>query len=431
MSEPKGQYLLSIEPIPPKGVEPSQVACSEDNSPAYFVGSTAPNNVEQEVNPVTPPDQCIKTIAKQLVAGEQRELLVAIHGYNMSIGTYQQGEQPGAGVKGWYQDIWHHIAENGLDRSGLMLIGYRWPSERIRGEHTPPYGDDTLGAKIRSAQRALPKALKLVLIGAVALLVLLVAVALLTDWLRGAVLGTGGVALLIVAVMLLSIILTLFLLRIAGYFRDRYRANNFGVAELVELFRHLDRAILEATPEGRWKDAGADSVEAYWDNNRIKLSFIGHSMGSFVVTDTVRILSDVFDKHSIGNLALDGGAAKQPTREIGDVFSLERLVLVSPDIPAEAIISSRANFLRSSLRRFKEAYLFTNEGDMALKLASTAANYASFPASTRERGYRLGNVTVRIPEDSLDAQSHRYGIVNLMSLQKGDNSKASFLRYLY
>ncbi|NJR51228.1 MAG: hypothetical protein HC780_18285 [Leptolyngbyaceae cyanobacterium CSU_1_3] len=38
---------------------------------------------------------------------------------------------------------------------------------------------------------------------------------------------------------------------------------------------------------------------------RIRLSFIGHSMGAFVVTNAVRILSDVFDPGSIGSLDVD------------------------------------------------------------------------------------------------------------------------------
>jgi len=92
--------------------------------------------------------------------------------------------------------------------------------------------------------------------------------------------------------------------------------------------------------------------------------------------------------------------------------------LVSPDIPAETIISGRANLLSSSLRRFEETYLFSNEGDMALKLASTVANYASFPARTREGGYRLGNVVVRYPDAKKRQKGNlRYGIVNFEPTQ--------------
>jgi hypothetical protein len=178
-------------------------------------------------------------------------------------------------------------------------------------------------------------------------------------------------------------------LRLVGYFRDSYRATNFGVSDLVELIRQIDNTLVQSSPEKELADQ-----KSSWQNNRIKLSFIGHSMGAFVVTNTVRILSDVFDHNSIGSI--DASTPdKKPSGDIGNVFSLGRLVLVAPDIPAETIISGRANFLQSSLRRFDEAYLFSNEGDMALKLASTAANYFSYPSKTQAGGYRLGNVCIR------------------------------------
>jgi hypothetical protein len=149
-------------------------------------------------------------------------------------------------------------------------------------------------------------------------------------------------------------------------------------------------------------------AESYWKRRPIKLSFIGHSMGAHVTTQTIRILSDVFDPRSIGKVG--DQSEKMPSSRIGRVFCLGRLVLVSPDIPVLAITSGRSNFLRSSLRRFEEAYLFSNEGDLALRLASTAANYFSFPARTRTQGYRLGNVTVKA--SGSDGKT-LFGIVNL------------------
>lgn len=151
----------------------------------------------------------------------------------------------------------------------------------------------------------------------------------------------------------------------------------------------------------------------YWDKKRIKLTFIGHSMGGFVTTQVVRILSDVFDPKAIGNVE---SLEKRPSSSIGRVFCLGRLILVSPDIPVNAILSRRSNFLRSCLRRFEEAYLFSNEGDVALRLASTTANYFSFPACTRVQGYRLGNVTVNLPGED------KYGIVNLEKLLSSEIS---------
>ncbi|MEQ8962078.1 MAG: alpha/beta hydrolase, partial [Coleofasciculus sp. C2-GNP5-27] len=168
---------------------------------------------------------------------------------------------------------------------------------------------------------------------------------------------------------------------------------NYGVVDLVELIRQIDQAVIERRQS---------------EDIRIKLNFLGHSMGCFVVTNVVRILSDVFDTESIN---------KQPSNYIGRGFSLGRLILVAPDISIDSIMPVRSNFLRSALRRCEEAYLFSNEGDLALRLASTAVNYISFPAKTRFRGYRLGNLTVQRFADQYDYRNQRltekdYGIVN-------------------
>jgi hypothetical protein len=119
----------------------------------------------------------------------------------------------------------------------------------------------------------------------------------------------------------------------------------------------------------------------------------------------VRILSDVFDTASVD---------KRPDSNIGDVFCLGRLLLASPDIPVLTIISSRANFLAASLRRFSESYLFSSEGDIALRTASTTANYIAFPSKTQARGYRLGNVALQNKQGDIDD----YGLINLRSLDR-------------
>ncbi len=389
ISSNKSSYLLSIEEIPADG----------SSFPAYFAGSTAPNNVEDLPDAtVKNPKDNIQKIATFLCAQKNPEILIAVHGYNTALGDFSSADigPTGRGVKGWYQQIRNHIVQHCHSKSeGLVFIGYRWPSEQINGT-----GQDSLGNKLEYAQQSLPVVLKVVSFLAIALLFGLSLVAL-TGQLTGSVLwSVVGMFLVIVATLFLSFVFTLFVLRIVGYFRDTYRASNFGVPDLVELIRQIDKAVMAVTPHGSARP-------------RIKLSFIGHSMGGFVVTNTVRILSDVFDPQSIGSLGSisnSQGEAKLPSADIGNVFSLGRLVLVSPDIPAETIISGRANYLSSSLRRFEETYLFSNEGDMALKLASTAANYASFPANTREGGYRLGNVVVRSPQ--APEGSPRYGILN-------------------
>jgi hypothetical protein len=208
-------------------------------------------------------------------------------------------------------------------------------------------------------------------------------------------------------------ILTLLALRVSNYFRDTYRSTNYGVADLIELIRQLD-ATLVRRANGRW------------EKPLIKLSFIGHSMGAFVVTQTIRVLSDIFDQRSIATLDLNQ-RTPPPSGEIGNVYHLGRLVLVAPDISAESIISGRGNTLRTSLRRFEEAYLFTNEADLALRIASTVANYFSFPTNTQDGGYRLGTVMVRQP-NCTGNRIERYGILNQTDEKLID--RQTFLDYL-
>ncbi|KMM17823.1 hypothetical protein [Synechococcus sp. GFB01] len=73
---------------------------------------------------------------------------------------------------------------------------------------------------------------------------------------------------------------------------------------------------------------------------------------------------------------------------------LERLILVAADIPVWAITTGRSNYLASCLRRFRNTFLFVNDADMVLRLASTLANYFVFPSGTRIGGYRLGNLSI-------------------------------------
>lgn len=202
------------------------------------------------------------------------------------------------------------------------------------------------------------------------------------------------VALFFGLVSLCSIVLALILLRKSNYPRDRFRAFNYGVMDLVEFIRQLEQGIKE-NPEKS-------------DKPKIHLSFIAHSLGSEVVTQTIRILTNVFDRD-------------RDDRYINDFFKLERLVLVAPDIPVESILSGRANFLQYSLSRVAEAYIFSNEADLALRMASTAANYFSFPSKSRFRGYKLGNITAKHFDGQNDKRNRRlkqlndYGIVNLNS----------------
>ncbi|MEM9212940.1 MAG: alpha/beta hydrolase [Cyanobacteria bacterium P01_F01_bin.150] len=383
------------------------------NIPGYFAMSTAPANIED--NPMgMDKDICcgyeaiahiaqrIYDMSEEFDSNENPELVVTIHGYNTSQ----------ASVEDWFKNIFTHV--NRVDshiknKRNVVFLGYRWSSENIQLASL---------SGIINAILALPVSPRIFLrVGFIFSLVMLSCMLLSgNDWVDSIfLLG------LVLSIFSSTIVITLVILRLVVYFRDVYRATNFGVPDLVELLRKLDNAIIQRTAQdieqekpALSKDQTFQEAVDYWDRQRakkIKLTFIGHSMGGLVVTNTVRILSDVFDTRSI---------AKQPSASIGYVFQLERLILASPDIPILTIVSNRANFLSSSLRRFTETYLFSSEGDIALRIASTAANYFTFPSATRSRGYRLGNVAIRPRnfDGQISSEQTDYGLVNLNSLTK-------------
>jgi hypothetical protein len=407
--------LLSIEKIDTNPAVPF---------PCYFVMSTAPINIEDSNNVfegAVSKEESSAALAEMTAYLKRNhadaEVLVMVHGYN----TGREN------VRKWYRDAAIDITRRYPKLpKGLVLIGYRWSSEQMNGDES---GD--VKFKRKSARQSLPEIMdyiyKFSFMGTIAGIAgsfigygLLLAKGV--SWLAILVIFSG---LFTVAMLAFAPLGTILALRLSNYFRDTFRANQYGAADLVELIRQLDDGLVEEVT-----NPDRTARENYWENHRIRLSFVGHSMGAFVVTNAVRVLSDVFDRPSIGGLGLGAEAKKRPSSKLGNVFSLGRLVLVAPDISSETIISGRANFLQSSLRRFEEAYLFCNEGDMALRLASTTANYFSFPAKTRDGGYRLGTVTVR--EASALRKIEMAGIINL--LPNGELVKENvraFLSYLY
>ncbi len=451
--------------------------------PAYFIRSTAPANVEDLVNQVDRDLPTIKDVVESLYQSvlsgrSDPSLVIAIHGYN----TGPVGTPKDSILEGWYQPLCHFASNDPAIRksqNNATFIGYRWPSESLSQDNIR-----------KDAFSATPFLLRILFWAGVGftLLSLLLLFLLQKPW---------PIFLTILGVMGASIVLSLYLLRITVYFRDHYRATNFGVTDLVEVIRKLDQGLIDRKMQETMTDTffyerigqkvegtqvydldtftrlmtcvrrelsrrqdlvleaddpkfrrfltrlkmdcdvpsgistevlteviqrlvilqglEYDRAEQFWRKNIIKLSFIGHSMGGHVTTQVIRILSDVFDPNSVGTVS-GPAVEKLPSARVGRVFSLGRLILVSPDIPTLAIQSGRANFLRSALRRFEEAYLFSSEGDLALRLASTAANYFSFPARSRYHGYRLGNVSIRPWFDSQrrrQRRTERYGVVNL------------------
>ncbi len=378
-------------------------------SPGYFVMSSAPPNIEEaresDESLQRQAQKGVKEIADHLYRmmatspEGDAELVITVHGYNTSRDS----------VEAWYKNIFKYVNchDKGIQASSNhVFIGYRWPSEKVKL------------SRLLEALLALPPLPRDILVVGIVGLIGLVVLQCITfgTTLWGRILS--GVFGLGAALGLLM--LALVVLRLVVYFRDNYRANNFGVLDLVELLRQIDYAMVQRTAEEMFPGVAQASpidqskamtqAQNYWarrtqTNQKVKLSFIGHSMGAFVVTNVVRILSDVFDNNSVN---------KHPDSNVGDVFRLERLVLASPDIPVLTIVSSRANFLASSLRRFSESYLFSSEGDIALRIASTAANYIAFPSRTQARGYRLGNVALQNPSGT----PADYGLINLPHLDQ-------------
>jgi hypothetical protein len=325
--------------------------------PTYYIESTAPIDS----------DLAVQQIAAALANAADPNLVVMVHGFN----------NPEPDVLRMYTAAARAIeADDALrTRSGLVCVGYRWPSEKM-------------GQPFHGTWDALPTLPTWILYAGAALAVV--------PFLLFYLLADAGhcprecsqpfwnvvdhvVAML--GLILAGLVLAAALLRTIVYFRDTYRATNYGAPDLVQIVRAIDSEIVRLRGDGG-------------PTNDIQLSFIGHSMGGFVVTNTIRVLSDVFLRPLQDVNDYGAHAPSLPSPNIGNVFCLKRFVLASPDIPAETLLSNRGNFLASALARFDEAYLFSNEGDEVLRQISTLANYFVFPTKSRDYGFRLGNVEI-------------------------------------
>jgi pimeloyl-ACP methyl ester carboxylesterase len=348
--------------------------------PTYFIESTAPNNVDDTDRISTDPlpdlqliadsDDAVRQIAGDLAKGDDPNLVVMVHGFNNPKVDVLKTYTAAALAVNRDQAIQR--------RNGLVCLGYRWPSEKI-------------GQPWRGTWDALPTLPTWILYLGAALAVapfLLYFLAYgMPDIFRLARNLVADHIVTLIGLTLAGLVLTAALLRVIVYFRDNYRASNFGIPDLIQIIRAIDREVVELR-------RGLGEGDAH--HRKVQLSFIGHSMGGFVVTNTIRTLSDVFvtPVESLNAFGAAGPTPHPDMQAIGNVFKLKRFVLVSPDIPAEALLSNRGNFLASSLSRFEEAYLFSNEGDEVLRQISTLANYFVFPTKNRNHGFRLGNVEI-------------------------------------
>ncbi|KZL51285.1 hypothetical protein A2T98_03015 [Nodularia spumigena CENA596] len=348
-----------------KGTSPS------GDTLCYYVTSTAPKNVEDEDKQIDIEKQKEKLaeIVDHL-AEENSEIVIFIHGY---ANEQKYTEEICQKMLKYADALKNNSQEknNNDEKKKIVFLGYFWPSEKPFTEWC-------------NVVTFLPYLFKWLFFTPPLLFLITFVISLILPQCKIllSILNSYNLLWYLAAFAFFVIVFTLVLLRSLTYFRDSYRATNYGVPDLVEILRQIEQFV---------KRKGQNETK------KIKLNFIGYSMGCFVATNTIRILSDVFDDNAI---------ERNPGSNIGNVFCLGRLVLVAPDIPLLTITSGRANFLRSSLRRCEEAYVFCNEGDLALRLASTIANYISFPAQKRKNGYRLGNISVK-------SKDEEYGIIKL------------------
>jgi hypothetical protein len=396
------------------------------NFKAYSLESTAGTEIGYEI-PYSKKtsegvQEIIDFIAERVEQIEENstaivELVVQIHGYNTDTETFEKERSIAAAelVK-----IQHKFNNKGKENQITIFLAYHWPSKKVN--------PCTIFQGILPAFWQLPGWIKW--IGIVGLFRLLIDIfikikSILSldlnwlqnfkflsfietfnniqskntgDWIR--VISSGFLLLGFRLTAIIAVIgFFLVLLRLVGYFQDNYRATHYGVLDLVQFFRTF-----EFLTRGKKESSEKFNECLGRQENRINISFVAHSMGAFVTTNTIRILSDVFDNgDSNSNLIIDTIDGKlspstKPSSHIGECFNLNRLVMVSPDIPVNAILDNRSNFLASSLVRFKESYLFSNEADMVLLLLSTVANYISFPSTVDQMGYKLGNIGVKNPE---------------------------------
>ncbi len=361
--------------------------------PAFFIESTAPDNQdEKDGDTLETPEFCVKfdsvdaaveSIAEQLAEQAHPKLVITVHGFNSPRPTV---------LKSLTRSFLAVNVDQALYDHGVICMGYRWPSEHM----FRPW---------KSGIAAAP----FFLIG-------VLAAALIAFYLVNFVFDLCGfswfIRVLLTAFTAVATVvpLTLFALRLIVYFRDQYRATTYGVPDLVDVIRLVDDALAR-----KFENAGQPG-------KRADLSFIGHSMGGFVVTNTVRILSDVFSPAAPGPKTQAVGVTTSPADErskIGEALLLRRLVLVSPDIPAEVLMSGRANALQSSVARFQEAHLFSNEADEVLHDISTTANFFALPTKRRAFGYRMGNVGVLTPWGITKGLTDSHGKAALDKLRVG------------
>ena len=292
------------------------------------------------------------------------ELLLYIHGCNNSSATV-------ADRTNTYPSKLLKDTQKKEESAGIgVWLSYDWPGERA-------FFGKTLGRSLRTAaELACYMAVWLLLLAAPLLLVGL-AVSALTHSQLAFLTALGLVAVL--ALIAVALVFTLWLLRATSYERDLYMALHRGVPDLCEFLRYLDYAYYERH-KGDSQDP-ATTQESLVPEKRIKLHVIAHSMGTMITLDTVRILSDLFDR----------APGEKPSAGLGRSLEVGTLALVGADVPVELLQVSQNNYFYSALRRFDHMYVFSNAHDAVLHTLSYFANSFAEPQPGRSRS-RLGTV---------------------------------------
>jgi hypothetical protein len=165
--------------------------------------------------------------------------------------------------------------------------------------------------------------------------------------------------------LLLGSGLILLTLRLSTYLRDRYRSLHYGVADFGEFMRALEQPLRE-------------------QRCRVRFSAIGHSMGTLVLINALRVMSDYF---------VEADRRRRPDKSLGrtQTFQLDTLVLCAADIPVVMATCDHNNYFLAVLRRFRAVHVFSSDRDVALKWLSLIANWPSEPRYDMA-GRKLGNV---------------------------------------
>src|SRR5205823_5047681 len=146
------------------------------------------------------------------------------------------------------------------NRKGLVCLGYRWPSEKM-------------GQPWHGTWDAMPTLPTWILyLGALLAVVPFLFFYFVPDSSHGAlgILRYAGnnIADHVVSMLgltLAGLVLTAALLRVIVYFRDNYRASNYGVPDLIQIIRAIDREVIKL------RQSRGDPL-----HRNVELSFIGH-----------------------------------------------------------------------------------------------------------------------------------------------------------